>query len=281
MTAWPAAAQSPAPAGRSFLWRVQSATGVLYLAGSVHALGASAYPLSAAFEQAFDASRTLVEEIDLAEADMLTTGPLLLSKGMYQDGRTFDLVVSADTAKLIADRLKDSPLSMDLLRPMKPWMVNLMLSAIEMQKAGLDPAMGLDKHFFDRATAGGKTVVGLETAASQIDRLDRMPEAVQEQMLLGTIRDSDAARGSLSTLVTAWQRGDAVAMEKIVLAGFSEFPGAYTSLIVERNRNWMPRLEACLTQGSACFVVVGAAHLVGPDGLLANLERRGYRLEQR
>jgi uncharacterized protein YbaP (TraB family) len=42
----------------------------------------------------------------------------------------------------------------------------------------------------------------------------------------------------------------------------------------------MPRIEACLAQGSRCLVVVGAAHLVGPDGLLTSLQARGYRVEQ-
>lgn len=280
--AWPgAAARSSAQgAGRNFLWKVQSATGVLYLAGSVHALGSNAYPLNPAFDRAFDASPTLVEEIDLAEADALTLGPLVLDKGTFQDGRTFDRVVSAETAKLVADRLKDTPLAMGLVQPMKVWMVSLMLAALEAQKAGLDPSLGLDKHFFDKATAGGKTVVGLETAASQIDRLDRMPEALQEQMLRGTLKDLDTERGSLASLVAAWRRGDARAVEALVLAGLSAYPAAYTSLIVERNHNWLPRLDACLAARAGCFVVVGAAHLVGPDGLVALLEKKGYRVEQ-
>ena len=64
-----AAAQAAGPStGKSFLWKVQSGAKVLYLAGSVHALAADAYPLSAAYENAFAAAGTLVEEINLAEA---------------------------------------------------------------------------------------------------------------------------------------------------------------------------------------------------------------------
>ena len=64
-----AAAQAPADAGKSFLWKVQAGSKVVYLAGSVHALGADVYPLSPAYENAFAASGTLVEEINLAEAE--------------------------------------------------------------------------------------------------------------------------------------------------------------------------------------------------------------------
>ena len=37
----------------------------------------------------------------------------------------------------------------------------------------------------------------------------------------------------------------------------------YQRLLVERNRNWLPKLESLFTRQGRTFVVVGAAHLVG------------------
>lgn len=264
----------------NFIWKVQSGSSVMYLAGSVHALTASAYPLNPAYQRAYDASGALVEEIDLAEADPLTGGVGLLAKGMYQDGRTFDKAVSRQTLTLVEQKLKDTPLALDLIQPMKPWMVMLMLEAISSQQAGLDPDLGLDKHFYDLASSGGKTVIGLETAESQMDRFDKMSEAQQEEMLRSDLMEMDSENKSLHELLTAWQSGDAPAIEKMMLGSFANNPAAYNSLILERNRNWMPQLENCLRRSSPCFVIVGAAHLVGPQGLLAMLQQKGYRLEQ-
>jgi uncharacterized protein YbaP (TraB family) len=266
--------------GRSFLWRVQSGSNVMYLAGSVHALTPDAYPLNPAYERAFTASSALVEEIDLAEADPLSGGLGLLAKGMYQDGRTLDRTVSRETLALVQDKLKGTPLTLDAIQLMKPWMVMLMLEALGSQSAGLDPELGLDKHFYNLATNGGKQVIGLETAESQIDRFDKMPESMQEQMLKSELAEMDTEKTSLRSLLTAWQTGDAPAIEKMLLGSFSSNPTAYDSLITQRNRNWMPQLEACLKRTSPCFVVVGAAHIVGPQGLLAMLQQRGYRVEQ-
>ena len=42
----------------------------------------------------------------------------------------------------------------------------------------------------------------------------------------------------------------------------------------------MPQVETCLRQNAACFIVVGAAHLVGPDSLTALLTKSGYRITQ-
>lgn len=276
-----AAGQTPsASPGRSFLWKVQAGASVLYLAGSVHALGPDAYPLGAAMENAFHASGTLVEEVDLGQADLSAAVPMLLAQGMYRDGRSFESVVSKETATLVAGRLKDTGVPLDMMRAMKPWMVMLVLTALEAQKAGLDPSLGLDKYFFDKAKAAGKPVVGLETVQSQVDRFDRMPETLQEQLLQSTVRELDTARDTLDAMVSAWKRGDAAAVEKMSRRSLDEYPAAYTSLIVERNRNWIPQIEACFTKPMPCFVVVGAAHLVGPDGLLALLAQKGYRLEQ-
>jgi uncharacterized protein len=259
---------------------VQSSSKVVYLAGSVHALSADVYPLSPAFERAFAASGTLVEEIDLAEAESLALAPAILAKGMYVDGRRFDNIVSKETAALVAARLKESGLPVEMFQVMKPWMVMLTIAALEVQKAGLDPNLGLDKHFYDRAKAAGKTIIGLETAESQIDRLDKMSEALQEQLLRSSLSEAETARNSLKLIVAAWRRGDSAELEKTLLSDFTEYPAAYRSLIVERNQSWIPQIEACLTRPQPCLVVVGAAHLVGPDGLLTLLQRKGYRTEQ-
>ena len=275
-----ASAQTTAPAGKSFLWKVHSGSKLVYLAGSVHALSADVYPLSPAFEQAFTASSTLVEEIDLGEAETLTAAPAILAKGMFLDGRRFDSVVSKETATLVNARLKDSGLPVEMFQAMKPWMVMLTVAALDAQKAGLDPSLGLDKHFYDRAKAAGKAVVGLETAESQIDRLDSMSADLQEQLLRSSLSESETTKNSLKTIVSAWRRGDGASLEKTLLSDFTQYPAAYRSLIVERNNNWMPQIEACLARPQPCLVVVGAAHLVGPDGLLTLLQRKGYKSEQ-
>jgi uncharacterized protein YbaP (TraB family) len=273
-----AASAQSAPA-KSFLWKVESGPGVLYLAGSVHALTADVYPLNPAFERAFQASDLLVEELDLSQGDLLTLGPMLLAKGMYQDGRTFNTVVSKETAALVNKHL-DNTMALQLIRGMKPWMVMMVVSAMQMQQAGLNVNLGLDKYFFDKARAAGKAVLGLETAEYQIDRFDKMPESLQEQLLRSTLEELDAQGRELTEILTAWQRGDAASLERSLLSGFKQYPAAYRSLIVERNHNWMAQFDKCLARATPCLVVVGAAHLVGPDGLLTLLQKKGYQVEQ-
>ena len=123
-------------------------------------------------------------------------------------------------------------------------------------------------------------MLALETAESQIDRFDKMPETLQEQMLRSTLTELDSQQNSVAAMINAWKTGDAAALEKMSLSSFDGYRGAYSSLIVERNNNWVPQIEACMAKPQPCFVVVGAAHLIGPDGLLALLKKKGYKIEQ-
>ncbi len=278
---WLSGAALDARATRVFMWRVESPSGgVGYLMGSVHMLAQEYYPLDDSIVQAFEASKTLLEEVDLNELASPDVKALTLSKAMYMDGRTIQDVVSGDTYSMVLARLQQAGLPLEPFKRMKPWMLVATLLAAEMQKASFDAELGLDRYFFDKATASGKAIQGLETTAYQIDRFDQMAPNLQEAMLRETLRDFDNQRQHVKVLADAWKTGDTATLEQILLADFKSSPDFYERLLVERNRNWVPKIEACLSDQPPCFVVVGAAHLVGPGSVVELLEAKGYRVTQ-
>jgi uncharacterized protein YbaP (TraB family) len=107
-----------------------------------------------------------------------------------------------------------------------------------------------------------------------------MTKEEQDRMLAESIRDLDKEQASVLTLTNAWKAGDAATVERIVLDDVKDEPLLYDRLLVNRNRNWLPKLDALLTRPGRAFVVVGAGHLVGPDGLLAMFKAKGYKVEQ-
>jgi uncharacterized protein YbaP (TraB family) len=54
----------------------------------------------------------------------------------------------------------------------------------------------------------------------------------------------------------------------------------HQKIIVDRNRRWLPQIEKIIEHGDPTLVIVGAAHLVGKDGVIELLKSRGYRVEQ-
>jgi len=264
----------------TFGWKATKGGGTVYLVGSVHLLTKDFYPLGAALESAYTSSDLLVEEVDYGEA--MASQMQILARAILPPGQTLDSLLSRETLALVNKRLAEPglPLPIQVLKQLKPWMLAVTLLESEWAKAGFDAELGLDKHFYDRAMREKKPVRGLETAEFQISRLDELPMPLQDRFLAQTLKDIDAELASISSLVRAWRNGDVQTIERLTMEDLKEEPIIYERLLVERNRNWLPQIEALFARRTPALVVVGAAHLVGPDGLLKMLQGKGYMIEQ-
>ena len=265
---------------RDFIWKASRGQSVVYLVGSVHLLSKDYYPLSPALDKAFKDTDLLVEELHLGQMAQVESQMTILMRGMLPSGQTLDKVVSPATFALVSERVKSLGLPIEPLSRFKPWALALTLLGLEWQAAGFDAELGLDKHFYDQAVAAGKEVQGLETIEFQISQFDEMSMEEQDRMLASTLRELETEKAAVTTLANAWKAGDAPTVEKIVLQELRKEPGMYQRLLVDRNKDWMPKIEALFSRKGRSFVVVGAAHLVGPDGLLALLKAKGYAIEQ-
>jgi uncharacterized protein YbaP (TraB family) len=274
------AAPSAQPA-KHFLWKVTSSEGrEAYLLGSIHVLSKSFYPLSPTIDKAFAGSKTLVEEIDLDEMEDPSAMAGLMGKAMLPAGQTLDQVLSPDTYAAVRKRAEASGIPVPMLQRMKPWIVAVMISAAEISKAGFDPSLGIDRHFFDRAKAAAMPRRALETAAYQFDRLDGLSSSLQEAALRAMLADIDTQAGNIERLAASWRSGDAKGLEDLLMEGFSDAPEIAERLLYERNRNWVAPIERCLTEDAGCFIVVGAAHLVGPHSVIELLRARKHTVVQ-
>jgi uncharacterized protein YbaP (TraB family) len=264
----------------SFVWKATGRGATVYIAGSIHMLAPEAYPLNPAFERAFTDSDLLVEEVDLAEMMAPDAQMQTLMRGMLPSGQTLEKVLRPATLTALNKAAADVGAPVEALARLKPWMIALTLEGLELHKAGFDPELGLDMHFYNLARSGGKSVQGLESVAYQISRFDELTMEQQDRLLAESIKEMTTERESVAKLTDAWRAGDAAAVERIVLADLETDPLLYQRLLVERNRNWLPKIEALFARKGRALVLVGAAHLVGRDGLVAMLKARGYTLEQ-
>ena len=268
-------------AGRNFLWKATGPSGgVVYLAGSVHLLTPDYYPLDPAFDEAFKASDVLVEELDMHEMQAANSQMAMLTRGMLPAGQSLDNVLSADTMSAVLKKFEELGMPLEPMKQFKPWLLSLVLQGFEWQKAGFDADLGLDKHFYDLAIGSGKQVQGLETLAFQLSRFDEMSTEMQDRLLSETLKELATTKTSFRRMADAWKGGDIPTIEELVLKDLKAEPQMYNRLLIERNRNWLPKIEALFSRQKPAFVVVGAAHLVGSDGLLQMLKAKGYKVEQ-
>jgi uncharacterized protein YbaP (TraB family) len=274
------AAAQPRDQSRNFLWKATARQGTVYLVGSVHLLTKDYYPLNPALDSAFKASDLLVEEVDLGEMMATESQLQLMMSGMLPSGQSLDRVVSPATFEEVSSRVSALGMPIEPLKRFKPWALALMLLGLEWQSAGFDASLGLDKHFYDRAMSDAKAVRGLETIEYQISRFDGLTMPQQDLLLSQTLKELETQKAAVTELADAWKNGDAPTVERIILRDLKASPELYMRFLVERNRNWLPTIDALFDRPRPAFVVVGAAHLVGPDGLIAMLRAKGYTVEQ-
>jgi len=268
-------------ASKNFIWKATSRQGgTVYLAGSVHLLTKEFYPLDPAFERALESADLLVEELELGEMLSPASQALMVTRGMLPATQSLDKVLSPQTFSAVSSRISTLGLPPEAFKRLKPWSLALMLQALEWQKAGFDANLGLDKHLYDIAKRAGKATEGLETMDYQISRLDDMSMELQDRLLAETLKEIETARDGFAKIANAWKSGDVETVERFVLQDLKAEPQLYDRLLLERNRNWLPRIEGLFARSRPALVVVGAAHLVGTDGLLRMLRDKGYALEQ-
>ncbi len=280
-TIWSAAGGSLAAQEKSLLWQVSRDDKSIFLLGSIHFLRKENYPLNPAILTAFDASKRLVLEIDLNRASAESTQRATLEKATYQDGTNLAQNVGAETYEMASRRANELGLDMRILNPMKPWFAALTMVAINLQRMGLDPKLGVDRHLAERAKNSGKPTSGLETLESQLGIFDQLSKREQELMLRETVEELERLNRDVNEIVQSWLKGDESRLTKLLLTGMQEYPDLYEKVLVERNRRWLAEIEKLVQQGSGAMVVVGAAHLLGKDSVVEMLKARGYSVEQR
>lgn len=260
------------------VWKVTGGTGnVLYLAGSIHALKSTDYPLPSAYNRAFDASDRLVCEVDPKALDKSSKG--LLKAGEYPKGDSLKNHVDPRTYDYLRRLFKLMEVPETKFARYRPWFLSLMLQAPA--SYGMSETLGVEEFLMRRAQANAKPVLGLESAREHADIFlgltDRQSEAMLLIMFIPAERDSGSAGDALAD---AWRRGDVDTDTRIFMDGFRDFPSLADRLLTNRNRQWIPKIEGYLRSGKTYLVVAGAAHMGGPNGVLALLRARGYRIEQ-
>ncbi len=262
------------------VWKVVKGDRHLYLGGTIHLLSKSDYPLPAVFETAYNQSSKLVFETDTRRLQTPEFQAALMRKVIYSDGRNLKMVLRATTFQKLENHLKSRGIPVDNFMKFKPGMVALTITIIELQRLGL-VGTGVDEFFNLRALNDQKAVGQLETVEDQLELISRLGDGQENEIIAHTLQETEKLPEMMQTMKTAWRQGDNTALENIILTPFKkDFPGVYHRVVVKRNNAWLPKIENLLKTKDVEFVLVGALHLIGEDGILAKLKDRGYTIRE-
>lgn len=259
-------------------WALDGPGGRITLLGSVHLGRPDFYPLSAPIEQAFAQASVLAVELDISAVDGQQLSQQLARIGYFPEGQG-DLwsALSEPQGRQLTEFCADysCPPAAQLTR-MRPWLLSFILGNQMMQAAGYSAELGVDRHFLQRRA--DRQLVALESLTGQLNLFAQLPVRDQGRLLMQTLSDYAQGPEYLEALMDAWYQGDRATLEALVVEPFLTPDNAvlYDRLLVQRNRAMADQLVARAAEGGRLFVVVGAGHLAGPEGLVALLEARGF-----
>ena len=264
----------------SSVWKAQKNESVIYLGGTFHLLRQSDFPLPIEFDKAYRASDILVFETDLGKLMEPSTQQKLMSKAMYTDGSTIENHLSPQTYSLLNEYCASKGIPLAAIKQFKPSIVVVTITVMELAKLGVTQE-GVDLFFYQLAARDNKTVEGLETVEEQIHFVVGMGEGNEDAFVTHSIKDLESIMQKYESMVDAWKTGDAKKLNDLMVAELkSKTPKLYKELIADRNENWLPMIDAYQKTLEKEFILVGAGHLVGPDGIVKALRKKGYKVEK-
>lgn len=245
-----------------------------WLFGTIHALPDGTQWRTAGLEQAIDEADLLVVEIaNLADNRQLA--------------QVFNQLATSPDQPEIALRVpeEDRPALFDLIRRsnyrasdfanIETWAAALMLAQVT--------SVGESSNGADRALIrefAGRTIRELEGVEQQLGIFDALPQIEQSDLLRGVLAEVEQRDRDPERLQRAWLYGEEPEIESATTRGILADKELREALLVGRNRDWTGQLEQILAGNDRPLVAVGAAHLVGAEGIPALLEQSGYTVRR-
>ena len=262
------------------LWVVKDADTTIYLFGTFHLLPANLNWNQGPVRAAFESADTLKLEIANLEAETPAIQAITVQKGMLPAGQSLsDGLTPIQTARL--NRIiGETGIPPEAIANMRPWFASVVLAVTMVQKMGLDPGKGVDKTLDGLARARGIPVEGFESGVDQIGFLASISPQLQREMLMSTLDEWDNSKQMIDPMVTAWARGDAARVGRMISGSLRSQPELSRVLLTDRNARWADWIAARMATPGTVFVAVGAGHLAGPDSVQTLLRAKGIRSQR-
>ncbi|MGI9270147.1 MAG: TraB/GumN family protein [Woeseiaceae bacterium] len=264
----------------AMLWVAQGNQNSVYLLGSIHLLRPEDHPLPSAIDLVYDDADVLVMELDMDDLDYVDVMVAFRELGVLEDEVRLKDLLGEELHAQASAAAQATDIPLDLLDQSEPWLAAMTVQELLAMRVGFSGELGIEQYLTEKARADGKPIMGLETVAEQLGFLDGLAMDAQNQWLVHSLVDGLRIEMIVDQLVEAWRDGDVGYLERELLHEAKMSPELHDAILVQRNQNWIDRIVAYLDDDEDYLVVVGAAHLVGDDGIVKLLSDRDVSVSQ-
>lgn len=265
--------------GQTSVWKVSKGNDHVFVGGTVHILPITEFPLPAQFSKAYEQSDGIVLEAKLPEPTDLDAQMAMMQAMSYPQGTTLKDVLSEEVYKKLATYLADFGVNLDEMARFKPGFIMTVMVAMEAQRAGV-AGEGVDMYFAKAAKRDGKPQEYLESLEFQINMLASQGEGAEDKLIIRSLDDMDDFAETMKSMISSWRQGDEKGIADTIVEKMKDDKKMFQTMMIDRNYDWVPKIEAMFNDQDKEFVLVGVGHLVGEDNVLQLLEAKGYQIEK-
>jgi uncharacterized protein YbaP (TraB family) len=263
------------------LWELHGKHNTVYILGSIHVLRPSDYPLAPAVLNAYGNANSILMEVNLAEIDLQRMQTELLASARLPEGKTLQGIMGDARYQRAQVLAREVGIDLGIFDAFAPWFAAEAISQLQLQQLGFQPQSGVEMFFLERARTDGKSVAGLETVHDQIALFNALSTDEQADYLVSSLEEAHDLPKEVGAMVRAWASGDTQWFADELKSEIGRDPVLYDSVLLARNRKWVPKIEALLNDDKNYLVIVGTAHLVGQGSVIALLKKDGIAAAQR
>jgi uncharacterized protein YbaP (TraB family) len=272
----PAFAQGHGPA----LWRISRGDTEVYLFGSIHTLKPGTQWLSDDLRRKISSATAIYMELSAEEDQPEATERAFREYAFLPKGDSLRAHLPAELYTKLAEAFDRRGWSERVYDSLKPWAALVVYGDARIHSAGYRDRAGVEETIEKIAKADGVPIRGLETLADQFAALDALSDKDILEWIEPRLGAKDQKPEDMDQLTQAWSSGDIANLAAEFTSVSGHAPVFEKELAADRNANWTPKIEALLDEPGKYLVVVGTGHLVGPDSLIALLQKDGITVER-
>lgn len=270
------------------LWKV-SGNGLnkpSYILGTHHLASLSIKDSIAGLQAAFDSTNQLIGELNMMELQTSDIMQIIQKKINTETDTTFQSLFKPEEYEAIRNCVQENlQFDVAMTPKVKPSFLqnNLLVMLYIKHVQSYNPMEQLDTHFQIEGKAKGKRIMALETPEFQFDLLYNGTSLKrQAEVLLCLINNIEKNIEQNKEMTALYMKQDLDGLLKLTEERNGDqcdpLPGEMEAMVDRRNEAWVKKLPAMIKTDPA-FVVVGALHLPGTNGLLNLLKKQGYTVE--
>ncbi len=240
-----------------------------YLYGTIHATCNAV--INDSIKNALDKTSQLVLELDMDDPGMQAA--MMSNIAMKDNQNLKDLLTEEEYTSLDKFLREQFGAPIATFSTFKPFFLSSMLITKYLDC----PIQSYEGALMKIVQDQKEEVLGLETVEEQLNLFENIPYKDQLKDLMTSIEDNLAEdKEKFKTMMTLYNNADLASIQEMTESDDSILITKYKDIILtNRNKKWISKMIA-FSKEQPTFFGVGAAHLIGEDGVIKLLRNEGY-----